>query len=140
MLLRAMPTMSYVEKELFFYKKTSRELKEKLKELLGEPKVAVLKSNNTAAKKLKWTPQLESNKAAGKGRESQHPGLQGNPYRAAGDIPEGDPSTGFPGLPSRSHISRRASSEDEEPGNIPTQSISKMELSKTLCHSSENIP
>eukprot|EP00079_Xenopus_tropicalis_P020029 XP_012810483.1 PREDICTED: kinesin-like protein KIF27 isoform X1 [Xenopus tropicalis] len=132
-----------LEKELFFYKKTSRELKKRLKELLGEPKVAVLKSNNTAgvldepgspaAKELKWTPQLESNKAAGKARESQHPDLQRNPYRAAGDIPEGDPTSSFPRLPSRSHISRRASSEDEEPGHIPTQSISKMEPSKSLC-------
>ncbi|OCU02753.1 kinesin-like protein KIF27 [Xenopus laevis] len=129
-----------LEKELFFYKKTSRELKKKLKELLGDPKVAVPKNNNSAdaarvldhpgppaVKELKWTPQLESNKAPGKTRESQH--SDHNPHLN----PEAEPPSSLPKLPSRSRISRRASSEEEEPGNIPAHFLSKMEPSKALC-------
>nr|XP_025033648.1 kinesin-like protein KIF27 isoform X2 [Pelodiscus sinensis] len=76
-----------LEKDLFFYKKTSRELKKKLKELVGESfhqLVAPTKYNDAAnrilsqdtgvsSEEFKSVSKLESNKQSGKLRETDNP-------------------------------------------------------------------
>uniref|UniRef100_A0A8C3SBC6 Kinesin family member 27 n=1 Tax=Chelydra serpentina TaxID=8475 RepID=A0A8C3SBC6_CHESE len=95
-----------LEKDLFFYKKTSRELKKKLKELVGESfyqLVAPTKYNDAANRILsqeagvssaefKLTSKPESNKLSGKLRETDSPasGLRWwqNSYKLEEDVSE----------------------------------------------------
>ncbi|XP_038259209.1 kinesin-like protein KIF27 isoform X3 [Dermochelys coriacea] len=95
-----------LEKDLFFYKKTSRELKKKLKELVGESfyqLVAPTKYNDAAnrilsqeagisSEEFKLTSKPESNKLSGKLRETDSPanGLRWwqNSYRLEEDVSE----------------------------------------------------
>ncbi|XP_043403255.1 kinesin-like protein KIF27 isoform X2 [Chelonia mydas] len=95
-----------LEKDLFFYKKTSRELKKKLKELVGESfyqLVASTKYNDAAnrilsqeagvsSEEFKLTSKPESNKLSGKLRETDSPasGLRWwqNSYRLEEDVSE----------------------------------------------------
>ncbi|KAM7166525.1 kinesin-like protein KIF27 isoform 2-T3 [Macrochelys suwanniensis] len=95
-----------LEKDLFFYKKTSRELKKKLKELVGESfyqLVAPTKYNDAAnrilsqeagvsSEEFKLTSKPESNKLSGKLRETDSPasGLRWwqNSYKLEEDVSE----------------------------------------------------
>ncbi|XP_074809288.1 kinesin-like protein KIF27 isoform X2 [Natator depressus] len=95
-----------LEKDLFFYKKTSRELKKKLKELVGESfyqLVASTKYNDAAnrilsqeagvsSEEFRLTSKPESNKLSGKLRETDSPasGLRWwqNSYRLEEDVSE----------------------------------------------------
>ncbi|XP_044876638.1 kinesin-like protein KIF27 isoform X2 [Mauremys mutica] len=95
-----------LEKDLFFYKKTSRELKKKLKELVGESfcqLVAPTKNNDAAnrilsqeaevsSEELKSMSKPESNKPSGKLRQTDSPasGLRWwqNSYKPEEDVSE----------------------------------------------------
>ncbi|XP_029767583.1 kinesin-like protein KIF27 [Terrapene carolina triunguis] len=95
-----------LEKDLFFYKKTSRELKKKLKELVGESfcqLVAPTKNNDAAnrilsqeaevsSEEFKLTSKPESNKQSGKLRQTDSPasGLRWwqNSYKLEEDVSE----------------------------------------------------
>ncbi|KAJ1206725.1 hypothetical protein NDU88_002126 [Pleurodeles waltl] len=95
-----------LEKDLFFYKKTSRELKKKLRELIGEslhPQPPNSKNIGTSggiqnqddiSEDFKWTSNTESNKMNGRSKDRDNVNLdssskvQLNSFRLLGDISE----------------------------------------------------
>ncbi|MEE6459540.1 hypothetical protein FKM82_000650 [Ascaphus truei] len=94
-----------LEKELFFYKKTSRELKKKLREVVGDSKMAFSKNNGSgdgfrsqdetgprASEEQKWVSKLESNKKNRKPKEPENSvqvsRLQHNTFRVGGYVSE----------------------------------------------------
>ncbi|XP_075454996.1 kinesin-like protein KIF27 [Ascaphus truei] len=94
-----------LEKELFFYKKTSRELKKKLREVVGDSKMAFSKNNGSgdgfrsqdeigpgASEEQKWVSKLESNKKNRKPKEPENSvqvsRLQHNTLRVGGYVSE----------------------------------------------------
>ncbi|KAG8455289.1 hypothetical protein GDO86_001476 [Hymenochirus boettgeri] len=135
-----------LEKELFFYKATSRELKKKLKELDGEYKMAISRHNlngegiETRAgertfhpKDLKGTPPLDSNALAGKSKEQLH--FRPNTYRIVSNISETEPSFDLPKKKRKGPFSSKLNSEDMDnlyPVNVQTQFITKTEPNKAF--------
>ncbi|KFV90512.1 Kinesin-like KIF27, partial [Eurypyga helias] len=95
-----------LEKDLFFYKKTSRELKKKLKGLLGESSHQLLASTKcnsagdkasiqdeaeVASEEFKSTPNTDTNSRPGKTKETDRPSMltaQQDSHRLGEDVSE----------------------------------------------------
>ncbi|XP_053160014.1 kinesin-like protein KIF27 isoform X2 [Hemicordylus capensis] len=124
-----------LERDLFFYKKTSRELKKKLKELVGESTHHPLTQSkcgssadvilnqdqaNVSSEELKWTSKL-----SGKLKETDHPlcgfGIQQNPHKCEAEATEAVPS-----------ILCLSNSHEEQAGIIRQPAKSYPQV---LCHS-----
>ncbi|KAM4807979.1 kinesin-like protein KIF27 [Rhinophrynus dorsalis] len=98
-----------LEKELFFYKKTSRELKKKLREVVGESKMAVIKSSDpgddlqiqdevekSTTNEQKWASQSEKKlikRPTERTNSVPNSRFPQNTYRIGGSISEADQSS-----------------------------------------------
>ncbi|XP_075067151.1 kinesin-like protein KIF27 [Mixophyes fleayi] len=119
--------MEELTKELYFYKTTSRELRKKLRDLVGESSVIFSKNNGLGhtpqshdeagpmtTKEQKWATKSENNKPNRKSKEASNSRLQQSTYKIAGEqIPE-----------SRRQI-RRHFSNGDEPEDIEDPHILK---------------
>ncbi|XP_069481965.1 kinesin-like protein KIF27 [Ambystoma mexicanum] len=135
-----------LEKDLFFYKKTSRELKKKLRELIGEslhPQAARSKDAATAdgtqkqeeispfSEDFKWTHNPESSKVNIRSKDRDNVSLdsglkiQLNPFRLLGECSETAPAP-LSIIPIRRRIS--SGEEQVEPEEISFKPYSQLSI------------
>ncbi|XP_018417132.1 PREDICTED: kinesin-like protein KIF27 [Nanorana parkeri] len=123
-----------LEKDLFFYKSTSRELKKKLRDLVGESNVTTSKNNGSgdphqnkdepplvSTKEQKWASKIENNKANRKSKDTVNNRILQNTSRL-GDFGGAGDQASDPYRQIRRHFSSGDEPEDFlEPQSLKSQ-------------------
>ncbi|XP_075684707.1 kinesin-like protein KIF27 [Rhinoderma darwinii] len=133
-----------LEKELYFYKTTSRELRKKLRDLVGEANVTFPNNGGSGdapqiedelgpvtSKEKKWASKIENSKPNRKLKDPTNSGFQQNTFRIVGD----NTGTGGHMSESRRQFRRHFSSGDDtedtdESQTLKLQSQSVSQLTK----------
>ncbi|KAM9329949.1 kinesin-like protein KIF27 [Gastrophryne carolinensis] len=126
-----------LEKELYFYKSTSRELRKKMRDLVGDSKsnssgdTHQSKGEPAPGKEHTWASKAESNKAHRKSRDSLNSRRQQNMYKVVGNPHGAEEQLSEPSKQMRRHYSSEESPEDPDASrDLTSQALSLSRVTK----------
>ncbi|XP_056380024.1 kinesin-like protein KIF27 isoform X2 [Hyla sarda] len=131
-----------LEKELYFYKTTSRELRKKLRDLVGEANMTFPNSGSgdapqnqdefgpVTSKEQKWASKIENGKPNRKSKDTPNSRFQQNTHRIVGDSLGAEGQVSEPSRQIRRHFSSGDNTEDTEESLRP-QSESVSQITKS---------
>ncbi|KAM3939080.1 kinesin-like protein KIF27 isoform 1-T1 [Leptodactylus fuscus] len=131
-----------LEKELYFYKTTSRELRKKLRDLVGEANMTFPDNGGSGdtpqnqdklgPEEQKWASKIENGKPNRKSKDSTNSRLQQNTYRIVGDNSVAGGHMSQPRRQIRRHFSSGDDTEDtDDLQALKLQSQSESPLTKS---------